>query len=253
MSDPVSYFAQALPYAGALLAGLEGGGRGGLALNVALALCAVPASLALGLKVPVLAGLAMALTEFAKWQPLLLTVFWIHYALPVFLGVRIGLFATAQAALVFYGSVNVAEVYRSGVLSVNRAELEAARLSGLSRLQTAALVLAPQAMRRMVPALLAVAVSLFKDTSVVFVIGLVELTQTGMIIAGRRPDLLPAMYAFMGLGYMAVSLVLTRLSRTLERRCEARLAGGSRMGSRKRRAGSGHWTGRTRRRSQSSR
>ncbi len=237
MSDPVSYFAQALPYAGALLAGLEGGGRGGLALNVALALCAVPASLALGvvlgtlrvLKVPVLAGLAMALTEFAKWQPLLLTVFWIHYALPVFLGVRIGLFATAQAALVFYGSVNVAEVYRSGVLSVNRAELEAARLSGLSRLQTAALVLAPQAMRRMVPALLAVAVSLFKDTSVVFVIGLVELTQTGMIIAGRRPDLLPAMYAFMGLGYMAVSLVLTRLSRTLERRCEARLAGGSRM------------------------
>ena len=106
MSDPVSYFAQALPYAGALLAGLEGGGRGGLALNVALALCAVPASLALGvvlgtlrvLKVPVLAGLAMALTEFAKWQPLLLTVFWIHYALPVFLGVRIGLFATAQAA-----------------------------------------------------------------------------------------------------------------------------------------------------------
>ncbi len=239
MSDPVSYFAQALPYAGALLAGLEGGGRGGLALNVALALCAVPASLALGvvlgtlrvLKVPVLAGLAMALTEFAKWQPLLLTVFWIHYALPVFLGVRIGLFATAQAALVFYGSVNVAEVYRSGVLSVNRAELEAARLSGLSRLQTAALVLAPQAMRRMVPALLAVAVSLFKDTSVVFVIGLVELTQTGMIIAGRRPDLLPAMYAFMGLGYMAVSLVLTRLSRTLERRAEARLAGGSRMGT----------------------
>ena len=239
MSDPVSYFAQALPYAGALLAGLEGGGRGGLALNVALALCAVPASLALGvvlgtlrvLKVPVLAGLAMALTEFAKWQPLLLTVFWIHYALPVFLGVRIGLFATAQAALVFYGSVNVAEVYRSGVLSVNRAELEAARLSGLSRLQTAALVLAPQAMRRMVPALLAVAVSLFKDTSVVFVIGLVELTQTGMIIAGRRPDLLPAMYAFMGLGYMAVSLVLTRLSRTLERLAEARLAGGSRMGT----------------------
>ena len=239
MSDPVSYFAQALPYAGALLAGLEGGGRGGLALNVALALCAVPASLALGvvlgtlrvLKVPVLAGLAMALTEFAKWQPLLLTVFWIHYALPVFLGVRIGLFATAQATLVFYGSVNVAEVYRSGVLSVNRAELEAARLSGLSRLQTAALVLAPQAMRRMVPALLAVAVSLFKDTSVVFVIGLVELTQTGMIIASRHPDLLPAMYAFMGLGYMAVSLVLTRLSRTLERHCEARLAGGSRMGT----------------------
>ena len=58
-----------------------------------------------------------------------------------------------------------------------------------------------------------------------------ELTQTGMIIAGRRPDLLPAMYAFMGLGYMAVSLVLTRLSRTLERRCEARLAGGSRLSS----------------------
>ena len=48
MSDPVSYFAQALPYAGALLAGLEGGGRGGLALNVALALCAVPAALVLG-------------------------------------------------------------------------------------------------------------------------------------------------------------------------------------------------------------
>ncbi len=239
MSDSVSAFAQALPYAWALLAGLEGGGRGGLALNVALTLCAVPASLALGvvlgtlrvLKAPVLAGLAMALTEFAKWQPLLLTLFWIHYALPAFFGVRIGLFATAQAALVFYGTVNVAEVYRSGVLSVNRAELEAARLSGLSRVQTARLVLAPQAMRRMVPALLAVAVSLFKDTSVVFVVGLVELTQTGMIIAGRHPGLLPAMYAFMGLGYMAVSLVLTAASRMLERRAQALLAGGSRPGA----------------------
>ena len=239
MSDPVSIFVQALPYAGALLAGLEGVGRGGLALNVSLTLCAVPVALVLGvvlgtlrvMKVPVLAGLAMALTEFAKWQPLLLTVFWIHYALPVFLGVRIGLFATAQAALVFYGTVNVAEVYRSGVLSVNRAELEAARLAGLSRLQTAAAVLAPQTMRRMVPALLAVTVSLFKDSSVVFVIGLIELTQTGMIIASRHPDLLPAMYAFMGLGYMAVSLILTRFARALERRAQERLAGGSRLSS----------------------
>ena len=193
MSDPVSTFAQALPYAVSLLAGLEGLGRGGLALNVSLTLCAVPAALVLGvvlgtlrvMKVPVLAGLAMALTE----------------------------------------------VSRSGVLSVNRAELEAARLAGLSRLQTAAAVLAPQAMRRMVPALLAVTVSLFKDSSVVFVIGLIELTQTGMIIASRHPDLLPAMYAFMGLGYMAVSLILTRFARSLERRAQARLAGGSRLSS----------------------
>ena len=128
------------------------------------------------------------------------------------------LFLTAVAALTMYGSANVAEVFLSGADMVRKSELEAARLSGFSGAGVFRRVLAPQVLRRMVPALLGVMVSLFKDTSIVFVIGLIELTQTGMILANRYPDMLVPMYVLIGAGYMTVSLLLAKLARVIARR-----------------------------------
>ena len=145
-------------------------------------------------------------------------IFWLHYALPAFLGLRPPLFLTAVAALTMYGSANVAEVFLSGADMVRKSELEAARLSGFSGAGVFRRVLAPQVLRRMVPALLGVMVSLFKDTSIVFVIGLIELTQTGMILANRYPDMLVPMYVLIGAGYMTVSLLLAKLARVIARR-----------------------------------
>lgn len=226
MTGVISSFGDALPYAGSLLFGLDGSGTGGLCLNILITLAVLPASLVLGsllgavrlFRVRPLNWLAFLFIEAVKGIPVLLMIFWLHYALPAFLGLRPPLFLTAVAALTMYGSANVAEVFLSGADMVRKSELEAARLSGFSGAGVFRRVLAPQVLRRMVPALLGVMVSLFKDTSIVFVIGLIELTQTGMILANRYPDMLVPMYVLIGAGYMTVSLLLAELARVIARR-----------------------------------
>lgn len=233
MLEAFSSFREALPYAGSLLFGLDRSGTEGLCLNILLTLAVLPASLVLGslfgavrvFRVRPLNWLVFLFTEAVKGVPVLLMVFWLHYALPFLTGLRLPLFLTAVAALTMYGTANVAEVFRSGADTVRRNELEAAQLSGFSQAGVFRRVLAPQVMRSMVPALLGVMVSLFKDTSIVFVIGLIELTQTGMLLSNRYPDMLVPLYAFVGAGYMIVSLLLAKLARVLKRRQAARLPG----------------------------
>ena len=111
MIDPAASFVEAARYLPALLFGLKGDLAGGLALNILLALLALPASLLLGVilgcfrvfSLRFLAPFAIAYTELVKSVPLVLMLFWMHYALPLFLGVRSlppGL--TAVAALTVY-------------------------------------------------------------------------------------------------------------------------------------------------------
>ncbi len=231
MIDPAASFVEAARYLPALLFGLKGDLAGGLALNILLALLALPASLLLGVilgcfrvfSLRFLAPFAIAYTELVKSVPLVLMLFWMHYALPLFLGVRSlppGL--TAVAALTVYGTAQVAEVFRSGVKAVGTAQMEAALLAGMPRRTAARVILAPQVMHTMIPALLAVMVSLFKDSSVVFVLGLIELTQTGILLANRYPATLIAMYCFIALGFMAFSGLLTWLARRLRLRLARR-------------------------------
>ena len=118
MIDPAASFVEAARYLPALLFGLKGDLAGGLALNILLALLALPASLLLGVilgcfrvfSLRFLAPFAIAYTELVKSVPLVLMLFWMHYALPLFLGVRSlppGL--TAVAALTVYGTAQERE------------------------------------------------------------------------------------------------------------------------------------------------
>ena len=219
-------FLEAFSHVPAMLLGLERDGMGGLSLNLLLSLAAVPLSLAGGaliaavrfLRIPVACGIAKAYVEAAKSLPLLLLVFWLHYALPHFTGWNPPLFATAVSGLVLLGSAHAAEVFRSGARTVETAQCEAAMLAGLPRHAVFRLVVLPQAAGIMLPAFLGVVVTLFKDSSLVFVIGLLELTHTGMLLANRHPDALPAFYVLIALGYMTVCLLLSHLESRLRRR-----------------------------------
>jgi His/Glu/Gln/Arg/opine family amino acid ABC transporter permease subunit len=225
MSGLRDYFADLVNYAPALFGGLGGFGRGGLVLNVGLAALAVPTSLVLGTllgsvraaRVPLLTELIVVYTEFLKSVPLILLIFWLHYVLPLLLDVHPPLFVVATVALVSFGSANVAEVVRSGIAAIPRSELEGARLSGLTRWQVARCVVIPQTFSSMAPALMSVSITIFKDTSLTFVIGLVELTHTGMLVANRFPNKLLGMYTLIGLGYLAVCSVLSWVASILKR------------------------------------
>ena len=237
MSEVLDAFTQVLPHLTGLLFGLERNGQGGLSLNVLLACTAIPVSVVLGALFCLLRMFAVrpfswivaACTKFVLCVPLLLMIFWMHYALPAFLGLHPPLFIAGMSALVVYGAANFAEIFRSGIAAVNRTELEAARLAGMTRRQMATLIILPQVLRTMIPAILSLAVTLFKDSSLVFVVGLIELTQTGMLLANRYPAMLVAFYACIGFGFMSVSLLLTFVAERVRRKMEQKGLGTARI------------------------
>lgn len=206
--------------------GLAKGCWGGLSLNLFLALLSVPLSVAIGtvlgairsLRISPFSQIIAAYTELVKAIPLILVIFWLDYSIPVFLGFKPPIFITAVSALVFFGAANVAEVIRSGLSGIGEAELENGHLQGLTRWQIARLILIPQILTDIFPALMGVMVTIFKDSSLAFVLGLMELTQTGMLISNRYPDKLVAMYALIGIGYLGISLALVKFGAALHRR-----------------------------------
>lgn len=202
---------------------LSGFGRmpeSGLSLNIALTLTAIPAALLLGVVVGVLRirfggplrWLLVGYTEFAKSIPLILGVFWFHYVVPVVYGKPLPLFVSATMALVFFGSAAFAEVVRGGWSVLRRNELDCAQLAGLSPRTVWGRIILPRIGYATVPAMLSVSVSMFKDTSVVFVIGLIELTQTGTILANRLPDKFVVIYLITGAAYFVVCSSLSALA-----------------------------------------
>jgi ABC-type amino acid transport system permease subunit len=88
----------------------------------------------------------------------------------------------------------------------------------MSRYRAMRHVVLPQAFRIMVPSFVSFFVSLFKDTSVTYIIGVVELTQAGVIISQRQPDRMYAAYVCMGIGFWLVCFSMSHLARKLEKR-----------------------------------
>jgi ABC-type amino acid transport system permease subunit len=79
-------------------------------------------------------------------------------------------------------------------------------------------VVLPQAFRMMVPSFVSFFISLFKDTSVVYIIGVIELVQTGVIVSQRQPDRMYAAYLCMAIGFWVVSYSMSHVARALEKK-----------------------------------
>jgi general L-amino acid transport system permease protein len=135
---------------------------------------------------------------------------------------RPGLVTSALVALVLFTAAYVAEVVRGGLQSVPREQIEAAQALGLSPLKTTRLIVLPQALRAVIPALVGQFISLFKDTSLVFIIGLTELLGVTDLIT-KQPEFLAQgriveTLFFAGFVYWAGSYWMSRESQRLERR-----------------------------------
>ena len=158
----------------------------GLVNTLKAALTAMACALALGLLLAlgrlsrnwVIRNLAGAQVEFFRGFPLLLLILFAGFGLPRY-GVRWGPFWFLVAALVAYNSAILAEIFRAGILSLDRGQREAASAIGMSYWQSMMLVQVPQAVRRMVPSIIAQLVTLLKDTSLGFVITYEELLRYG--------------------------------------------------------------------------
>lgn len=184
-------------------------------LTVITMLLAVPIGLVLMAmrrsRSKLLRALSLAYVETFRNIPLILLLFWLFYVLPTLLDVQIPPFTTAILGLVLIISAYNAETFRAGVNSIRRGQGAAALALGMSSLQVMRIVILPQAVRRVLPILATTWVSLFKDTSLVSVIAVSELSYVGLEIRSatfRILEVLTALAAlYWCLGYPQAKLV----------------------------------------------
>ena len=163
--------------------------------------------------------------EFFRAVPLLLLILFSGLALPKY-GVDLPVFWYVVLALVVYNAAVLGEIFRAGILSLERGQTEAAYAVGLSYWQAMLLVVVPQAFRRMIPAIVTQLVTLLKDTSLGFVIAYEELLRRSRNAGEFFRNPLQS-FAVAALLYMAVNLVLSRVARRLEVRQRRRYRAGS--------------------------
>ena len=173
--------------------------------------------LARGAAARLVRGAATLYIEFIRGTPLLVVLFIVYFALPPLIGHRFTAYQAAVIGFIAFIAAYIAEDVRSGVLSVPRGQIEAALASGLSRGQALRLVVLPQAIRRMIPALFNQFVRLLKFTSVASVIGVTELTGATLAVNAREFQPLPLL-ATLAAAYFVACYALSLIGRWLNRR-----------------------------------
>jgi general L-amino acid transport system permease protein len=204
---------------------------GGLLLTLVVTLAtfatALPLGLALALgrrsRLPVVRWLCGAFVESMRAVPLLAVLFIAVTLVPMFLprDFTIGLFARAVIAFALFNAAMAAEVFRGGLQSVGRGQLEAATTVGLSDFATLRLIVLPQAVTAVVPALVNILIAVIKETTLLSIIGVADLL--GAIEIGAKSpawmgdtNILTSGYVFLAVVYFSVCHALSRYSRRLE-------------------------------------
>jgi len=208
---------------------------GGLPITLILATfglaCAFPLAVATALgrrsqSMPAVRLLCVTYVELIRGVPLISLLFMASVMFPLFLppGVDVDKLLRAQIAIILFAGAYLAEVVRAGLQSLPRGQYEAADALGLSWWQKTRLVVLPQALRRVIPALVNTFIGFFKDTSLVLIIGIYDLMTTG-----RTAILEPAwqgfgneIYLLLAVTYFAFCFAMSRYSRGLEQARTAR-------------------------------
>jgi polar amino acid transport system permease protein len=184
-------------------------------LTVATMALAIPGGLALAFlrmsRWRAVRAPATAFVEFFRATPLILQVYWVFYVLPATFGLRLSALETGLAALAMNVSSFNSETFRAGILSIRPGQRHAALALGMSGVQVMWYIVLPQAVARVLPALASTWVSLFKDTSLVSIITVMELSYVSLQIRSqtfRVLEVLTAMAALYWLmGYPQAKLV----------------------------------------------
>ncbi len=201
------------------------GPLGGLAMSILLAVAGIFGAFWVGL----LFGLmrlskrwwlrwpAMVYIEIVRGTPLLMVIFWFYFLAPILLGHTLPETTSALIAFIVFTSAYIAEIVRAGVQGLPRGQTEAARGSGLSHYQAMRYVILPQSLRNMIPSFVNQFVSLTKDTSLAYIIGVNELTRTATQVNNRTLNAPTEIFITIAVLYFIVCYVLTEISRKLER------------------------------------
>ena len=202
---------------------------GGLPVTILLSTVglglAFPIGVALALgrtsKLPVIRLISVAYIELIRGVPLISLLFMASVVLPLFLpaGMNLDKLARAQAAFTLFAAAYLAEVVRGGLQGIGRGQSEAADALGLDYPRKMGLVVLPQALRLVIPALISTFFGLFKDTTLVVVVGIYDF-MTAIRAALSDPNWLgfaPEAYLFAAMVYFAFCFGLSRYGLRIER------------------------------------
>jgi len=201
---------------------------GGLPLTLILSTFGIAFAFPIGIllalgrrsRMPAIKAMCVAYIELIRGVPLISLLFMSSVMLPLFLpeGFSIDKLLRAQLAIIFFAAAYVAEIVRGGLQAIPKGQYEGAESIGLSYWQQTRKVVLPQALKVVIPPLVSTFIALFKDTSLVVIIGIFDLTQ-----AAKAALADPAWtgfgveaYLFIGLIYFVFCYSISRYSRALE-------------------------------------
>lgn len=157
---------------------------------------------------------ARILTEFLRDTPLLVQLFFLYYVLPEY-GLVLPAFLTGALALGVQYSAYMSEVYRAGLESVSQGQTEAARALDMSPLRTFGVIILPQAIPRIIPALGNYLVSIMKDVPVLSVVSILEMLNVARIIGDRSFNYMVPL-TMVGALYLVLTLIASAGVRYLD-------------------------------------
>jgi glutamine transport system permease protein len=162
-------------------------------------------------------GVAVVYIDFIRGTPLLVQIFLIYFALPMIIGQRIDPFIAAVTACSINSGAYIGEIFRAGIQSIDKGQMEAGRSLGMSYAQTMRYIILPQAFKRIIPPLGNEFIAMLKDSSLVSVIGFEELTRRGQLVIARTYASFE-IWATVAVLYLVMTLTVARLVDYLERR-----------------------------------
>ena len=161
--------------------------------------------------------LANFYVDFIRGTPLLVQIFLVYFALPGIIGQRVDPFFAAISACSINSGAYIAEIFRAGIQSIDKGQMEAGRSLGMTWTQTMRYIIVPQAFKRIIPPLGNEFIAMLKDSSLVSVIGLEELTRRGQLIIARTYASFEIWLA-VAVIYLIMTFAVARLVAALERR-----------------------------------
>lgn len=186
---------------------------GGLTIGMTAAICLLS-------RFRILRGFALGFIEIFRCTPVLVQLIWCYYALPLIAGIEMTPISASLLALSCYGGSFYAEIIRGGIVSIDAGQSEAASALGMTPGLAMRRIILPQALRRMLPALMNQSILQFKNTSLVSVLAVPDLVYQGQIAAHDSFRPLET-YTAVAVAYFAILFPLTLYVRSRERRLGA--------------------------------
>lgn len=195
----------------------------GFFMSISIVAVAFPLAIPMGLllalmrisKLRLLRGIATTYVNIVRGTPLFLQIYVAFFGLPL-AGIQIPNFILGVTVMCMNSGAYMCEIFRAGILSISKGQTEAARSLGMNGAQTMFYVILPQMFRIVIPNLTSEFIVLYKDTSLLAAVGIMELVMYARTIVASTGSITP--YIVAALFYLVITLPLSKVTRHLEDR-----------------------------------